>query len=145
LTPANAQAAIQGAGLVYEEVAARESLPFDDPCDGNVVEQSPGPYSATNQVVERGTVVRVTIGEAEAGVQVPDVIGDDQETARGKIEGVGLVYAENLPPGDVGTASDQDPNAGTEVAPGSTVTVTFSEATTTTSSSSTTSTTSGGG
>jgi beta-lactam-binding protein with PASTA domain len=137
MTPGEAQATIEAAGLIYQEVTPVEELPFDDPCDGRVVEQSPGPYSATGRVVERATVVQVRLGEAVDGVIVPDVIGDDRDTARQKILDAGLDYDEELPPGEPAEAVDQDPNAGTEVAPGSVVTVTYAQATTTTTTTAT--------
>nr|MCU0280716.1 PASTA domain-containing protein [Acidimicrobiia bacterium] len=71
LQPSAARAAIEGAGLVYQEVGIDDSLPPGDPCDGRVVDQTPAPFSITSTLVARGSTVQVRIGQAM--VTVPDV------------------------------------------------------------------------
>lgn len=130
LTPADARATIEAAGLVYQEIGTDDSLPVGDPCNGRIVEQSPGPFSATGSLVERGSVVQVRIGEAPDPATVPGVIGERQFAARQLIEGAGLVMqiegCIELEAGEddlVGTIRQQDPAEGAVVAVGSTVRV----------------------
>ena len=70
LDPVSAAAAVAAAGLVYQEVGTEE-LPPGDPCDGRVIEQIPGPFTATGNLVAAGSTVQVRIGQATVGV--PDV------------------------------------------------------------------------
>lgn len=66
---------------------------------------------------------------AEPPVTVPDVVGQDQASATAEIEAEGLVvavaqaYSDSVAAGNV---ISQDPIAGSEVSPGSTVTITVS-------------------
>jgi beta-lactam-binding protein with PASTA domain/tRNA A-37 threonylcarbamoyl transferase component Bud32 len=71
LDPAAARAAVEGAGLVYQEIGTDDELPVGDLCDGKVVEQSPAPYAITGNLVQPGSTVQVRIGRAM--VTVPDV------------------------------------------------------------------------
>lgn len=59
-------------------------------------------------------------------VAVPNVVGDTLSDAQSAVQGAGLVFAG---PSSGGTVATQSPAAGTQVQPGSTVTVTASAAT----------------
>lgn len=119
LDPTSAQAAVQAAGLVYQEIGTEE-LPAGDPCDGRVVEQIPGPYAATGTLVATGTTVQVRIGAAM--VTVPDVRAwkltapqDTVSDSRSRLTSLGFTVSEQQcqPPPDylayVGKVVDQDP------------------------------------
>jgi serine/threonine-protein kinase len=130
MTPADARVAIEGAGLVYEEIGIDDTLPVADACDDRIVEQSPGPFAATGTLVERGSTVQVRIGQAPDPATVPNVIGEKQFNSRQLIEGAGLVMeiagCVELEEGQedlVGTMQQQDPEAAEIVAVGSTVQV----------------------
>jgi hypothetical protein len=66
---------------------------------------------------------------AEAGVLVPDVVGQSQASGTAELEGEGFVvavataFSSTVPAGDI---ISQSPTAGTEAAAGSTVTITVS-------------------
>jgi len=119
LDPTSAQAAVQAAGLVYQEIGTEE-LPEGDACAGRVVEQIPGPYAATGTLVAAGTTVQVRIGAAV--VPVPDVRAwnliapqDTVSDSRSRLTSLGFTVDEQQcqPPADylafVGRVVDQDP------------------------------------
>jgi eukaryotic-like serine/threonine-protein kinase len=74
--------------------------------------------------VAKGSSVDLIIA-ADGGSSVPDVTGSDQSTARSKLESLGFNVnssgAESTQP--EGTVIDQDPQPGTSVPAGSTVTI----------------------
>ncbi len=102
-------------------------LEWDDPLDGVVAEQSP----AGGETSEFGATIRLRIGEAATEAAAPDVLGNDEETARQTIEDLGLVFSRgpdiNLGIGDAanGTAMEQTPPPEELIAIGSTMTVRF--------------------
>jgi serine/threonine-protein kinase len=130
LTLAEAQAALEAVGLVMEQGPDVE-VEFGSDFDGMVSEQSPPPGTQ----VAAGETVIVSLGKAVEGVEVPDVVGfeDDEEGAQDRIEARGLVYEYDptldvtVPFGDPrnGIAVAIDPEAGTIVAPGTAVRVGF--------------------
>jgi serine/threonine-protein kinase len=92
-----------------------------------VIETSP-PAGAS---VERGTTVTVRLSRGPEPAAVPDVTGETEENARSELEGAGLqveVEREESEEAEPGVVLAQDPAGGTEVEPGTTVTVTVSEA-----------------
>ncbi|WP_335991750.1 Stk1 family PASTA domain-containing Ser/Thr kinase [Glycomyces sp. MUSA5-2] len=89
-----------------------------------VVEQSPSP----NDEVDQGTTVTITVLQAPENVEVANVVGDQFEDAEAELKGDNLVVEKNevedtAPAGEV---LSQDPAAGEEVPPGTTVTLTVS-------------------
>ncbi len=130
LTLAEAEAILEGLGLVLEQGPDVE-VEFGSDFDGRVAEQSPPPGTQ----VGIGDTVIVSLGKAVEGVEVPDVVGlgDNEAQAENRIELAGLVYEYDaalditVPFGDPrdGIAADTDPDAGTIVAPGTTIRVGF--------------------
>ncbi len=123
LDPTAARAAIEAAGLVYEEGTIDDTLPPGDACGGKVVEQSPAPFSITSTLVARGTTVTVHIGQAM--VTVPDVrawilelldpLNFDLDDSKAAIEAAGLRWqvqeCQPIPAYSayIGKVVDQDP------------------------------------
>jgi serine/threonine-protein kinase len=102
-------------------------LEFGDELDGMVAEQDP----AGGVTLDYGSTVTLRIGVAADVVPVPNVIGFDPDTAQEEIESAGLAYARGedviLDPdtqaGQVGTVVAVTPDVGTELDPGTVVTV----------------------
>jgi serine/threonine-protein kinase len=121
LDQASAEAKIRAVGLVVGSVTSQPS----QAAAGTVIQQSPG---ATAKV-DRGSAVNIVVAAAPSTIEVPDVIGNTASDARFKLEQAGFVVTSeeapstDQPPGNV---IDQNPSAGLEVAPGSTVTITVS-------------------
>ena len=119
LTQATAEAAIVGTGL---SVGAINTDNSDTVPAGSVISQNPGGGAS----VAPGSAVDLVVSLGPALVNVPDVVGLTQETAAEAIEeGAGLLIglvtfenSDNVPDGDV---ISQNPDAGTPVAPGSSV------------------------
>ncbi len=105
-------------------------LEWDDPLNGVVAEQSP----AAGETAEFGSTIHLRIGEAATEVPAPNVLGDDEVTARQAIEDVGLVFARgpDIPLGfgdpDDGKAMEQAPPPGNPALIGSTMTIRFGAA-----------------
>ncbi|HEX2064073.1 MAG TPA: Stk1 family PASTA domain-containing Ser/Thr kinase [Acidimicrobiales bacterium] len=113
--------------------------PDDDQPAGRVVEQSPD----GGQEAAKGSSVRLIVSEGKATAAVPNVIGQDESSARDDIVNAGLrvrtVRETSEQP--EGTVVNTNPRPGTELAEGSTVTLVVSSgppATTTTSTTTTT-------
>jgi eukaryotic-like serine/threonine-protein kinase len=110
---------LQAAGF---EVSVTEA-PSDTVSEGLVSAQSP---SAGTEAA-KGSTVTITISTGPELTTVPDVIGEDTATARAMIRDAGLrpstVFQEVTDPSQDGIVVDQDPPGGTEVEPGSTVTI----------------------
>ncbi|MGX7823723.1 Stk1 family PASTA domain-containing Ser/Thr kinase [Actinokineospora sp. 24-640] len=85
---------------------------------GKVIAQNP----AAGQEVNVGTQVTLTVGKAQAKASVPNVIGQDYETAAKNLTDVGLTPQRRDVSSDkpAGTVVDQAPKSG-EVSPGFTV------------------------
>ena len=110
--------------LASEGLSLAESVP--QPVAGSVADADQDPAAGTN--VAAGTEVTVTFNlPAAATVEVPDVENLSVEDARNKLAAEGLSLAESVPQPVAGfvAAADQDPAAGTNVAAGTEVTVTF--------------------
>lgn len=107
--------------------------------EGNVISQDP----AVGQQVAKGARVTLTVSTGRQQVQVPDVTNATQPTAEQLLLDAGLrarvinVDSDNR----AGTVVKTDPGAGTQVARGSTVTISVSNGPSSTTSSSTTTTT----
>ncbi|MBW3537649.1 MAG: PASTA domain-containing protein, partial [Actinobacteria bacterium] len=122
-TQAVAEAEIREAGLVPE---IREEA--SDAEAGLVFQQDP----AANERVEKGSTVRLLVSRGTVGVEVPDVVGESESTARAVLEEEGFAVAvteqasRDHPDGTVLT---QDPRAGQTAPEGSTVTIVVSSGT----------------
>jgi eukaryotic-like serine/threonine-protein kinase len=110
---------LQAAGF---EVSVTEA-PSDTVSEGLVSAQSP---SAGTEAA-KGSTVTITISTGPQLTTVPDVIGEDVATARAMIRDAGLkpstVFQDVDDPAQDGIVLDQDPSGGTELEPGSTVTI----------------------
>jgi serine/threonine-protein kinase len=91
---------------------------------GRVIRTEP----AAGTQLARGEVVTMVISSGPAETTVPDVVGDDESSARAELESVGFrvrVVEQRLDPGspDHGRVLDQDPEGGSDAPSGSTVTI----------------------
>jgi serine/threonine-protein kinase len=81
-----------------------------------------------NSSAPRGATVTVTVSRGPKTTTVPDVTGEDAETAKVRLRGAGfkvrIVPIETSDPNLDGQVISQSPDAGTEAAPKSTVTIT---------------------
>jgi serine/threonine-protein kinase len=112
----DAIAAIVGAKL---QPKVREVFNQADP--GTVVAQAP----AGGEMVNQGTVVQINVSKGVQPLEVPNVIGQQYDTAAGRLQGAGFAVArrdvDSSQPKD--TVIDQQPNGGSELARGGTVTL----------------------
>jgi eukaryotic-like serine/threonine-protein kinase len=115
----SASSELQVAGF---EVSVTEA-PSDTVSEGLVSAQSP----SAGMEAAKGSTVTITISTGPELTTVPDVIGEDVATARAMIRDAGLrpstVFQDVTDPSEDGMVLDQDPSGGTEVEPGSTVTI----------------------
>jgi beta-lactam-binding protein with PASTA domain/predicted Ser/Thr protein kinase len=122
LSEAQAAAKIGAAGL---EVASKPEVNPDQPV-GTVLRQNP----EANKKVDAGTIVTITVAAATNTVKVPLLTGMNQTAAVASLNSMTLVATveaiDSQLPG--GTVVDQDPKAGVEVQPNSTVKVFVSNA-----------------
>jgi eukaryotic-like serine/threonine-protein kinase len=115
----SARSELEGAGFTVDVVQA----PSDSVPEGLVAAQSPDPgVEAT-----RGSAVQITISTGPEQVEVPGVVGRKQERAEQILSdagfGVDVQMVPVLDPKQGGLVLEQDPEEGTEVDPGSTVTI----------------------
>jgi eukaryotic-like serine/threonine-protein kinase len=121
LSQEEAESAIVAEGLEVGEV----STDFSDQPEGTVIAQDPAPGTE----VDRGSAVSLVVSEGPATVAVPDVLCQDKASARAEVQGEELEYSEGGKTfsdecdGAVGVIIEQNPAPGTQVAPGTTVTV----------------------
>jgi eukaryotic-like serine/threonine-protein kinase len=96
----------------------------DDKLIGKIADQSP----PGGQSVNVGTAVTITIGKSANTVTVINVIGQDVNTAKSNLEGIGLKVQVNEVSSDqpAGKVIDQNPKSG-KVKPDTTVTLTVSK------------------
>jgi serine/threonine-protein kinase len=96
----------------------------DDKLIGKVADQSP----PGGQSVNVGSAVTITIGKSANTVTVINVIGQDVNTAKSNLEGIGLKVQVNEVSSDqpAGKVIDQNPKSG-KVKPDTTVTLTVSK------------------
>jgi serine/threonine-protein kinase len=136
LPQAEAAQTLQGAGFVVQVFTEKsDTVPA-----GNVTRTDPAPNSASS----RGATVKMYVSTGTDQVTVPEERGKSATDARAELEGLGLrvstVEAVSTP-GNSGKVIDQNPSAGSKVAPGSTVVLTVGISITTSTSSTSTSTT----
>jgi serine/threonine-protein kinase len=118
----------------------------DEILEGFVIRTEP----AGGATVKKGDQVTVFVSEGPEPVEVPNLIGQTEDQARSALEALGLVIRVNAATVEVspemdGLVAEQLPAAGTEVEPGTTVSVTLGAAPATTTTSTTTTTEAGGG
>ncbi len=117
---ATARAELEARGLVVQRrVTSHREVPA-----GAVISVSPSVGSGAT----RGDSVTITVSSGPKQVGVPDVTGDDLDDATDELEDRGFVVAYAPTPVTSGSSADrvviQNPAAGTQVAEGSTVTLT---------------------
>jgi serine/threonine-protein kinase len=128
MTQADAEAAIQAAGLAVGTVAQDET--DDENLVGKVKEQSP----AAGESVDQGTSVSITVYTEPGTVTVPGLINRTRDEAIAELTALGFVVGDNLiieseddPNVDENIVIRTEPQGGTEVDPDSdTITVVVS-------------------
>ncbi len=117
LSQQDAEQRITEAGLVVGEVTRER----DDGTPRDAVIRS-DPASGQRF---RGDAVALTVSDGPPTVEVPDLVGQPVDQARSTLEGLGVgVQVENVLGGIFGTVRGQSVEAGTQVEPGSSVTLT---------------------
>jgi serine/threonine-protein kinase len=112
----------------------QRSEPSTEVEEGRVIGTDP----PADTPLPKGATVQLIVSSGPPQVEVPSVVGLSEGGARSAIEGEGLTFdsttTESCDPADEGEVVSQNPPAGTDVAPGTTVTVTVCDppATTTT-------------
>lgn len=114
---AEAEQRIEEAGLVVGEVTAEETSEAEQ---GTVLDQNPD----AGATVRRGAEVDLIVAGAIPNVEVPGVIGTEEDEAVATLEEAGFVVAATNAPSDSvakGNVISQTPGAGQSVPPGTTV------------------------
>ena len=93
--------------------------------EGTVIRTDPGP----GRLIERDSSVTLIVSSGPGEVEVPNVVGEDQESAVARLREAGLspIVRERSSSEPVDTVVDQSPAAGQQVDEGSTVTVFVSD------------------
>jgi serine/threonine-protein kinase len=102
----------------FETDVRRE--PSDSVDEGRVISTQPG----ENTQLQKGRTVTLTVSEGPEQVSVPDLVGAQEDDARGALADAGLkaaVSEEESEDEDPGTVLRQDPGSGKQVDKGSTV------------------------
>jgi serine/threonine-protein kinase len=122
-TPEEAKQLLEQQGLSVAPDQATEEVQ-DEADVGKVISQDPVP----NTPVSKGTAVKLTVGKAQQTVSVPNLVGQDVNTARTNLENLGFKVQVNEVSSDkpAGTVVDQSPKDGTQP-PGSTITLSVSK------------------
>ncbi|HEY5154994.1 MAG TPA: Stk1 family PASTA domain-containing Ser/Thr kinase [Acidimicrobiales bacterium] len=135
-TRAQAKSLIEGAGFVYKETPQQDPTATKD----TIISQTPGPKTQADQ----GADVTVVYSSGPATVEVPDVTGQSEATASANLVGAGFKVTsvdQSSTTVNTGKVISTNPDAGTQVAPGSTIKIFVSTGPPSTTSTSTTSTT----
>ncbi len=121
LTRAEAEQRIQAAGLTLGKVSQEAS---EDVPKGRVIAQDPDPLTT----LPPGSGVDLTVSTGQPDVVVPDILGDDKDSARQKLTDAGLrvKMVEKESDENKDTVIDSDPRPATSVSKGSLVTVFYS-------------------
>ncbi len=120
-------------GLTYEDAVdalndvnldPRRVDVFSQKPVGQVTAQDPG----AGEQVDEGTEVEVRVSKGVREVEVPDVVGQSESSARSELEAAGFEVAVTEAPSDTaeGLVASQTPSAGSQAGEGSTVTITVS-------------------
>ena len=118
VTQNQAQASLEQLGL---SMAATEQFSATVP-QGQIISQDPAPHTT----VHRGDTVKVVVSKGPEMVTVPDLTGQQVDEAKQTLEGLGFnVQVKKILGGYFQTVRTSDPQPGTSVPKGSTVTVTI--------------------
>jgi serine/threonine-protein kinase len=117
LTEVDARRRVRRAG--FKPVLSREGSAKVP--EGSVIRSDPGAGAR----IERGSRVTLYVSTGPKEVEVPDVVGQDQDEAASRLreEGLGVIIRERASGEPVDTVVDQGPAAGQQVDEGSTVTL----------------------
>jgi serine/threonine-protein kinase len=120
MTQAQAEATLTAAGLTPQATAEAS----DTIEKGRVISQSPEADSS----VDPGSSVAIVVSSGKPDVQIPDVVGDNKDSAKDQLIALGLRV--RLKAADSDENKDDviaiDPEVGTQVSAGSIVTLTYS-------------------
>ncbi|MDO5719885.1 MAG: Stk1 family PASTA domain-containing Ser/Thr kinase [Actinomycetaceae bacterium] len=118
-TQDRAREILEEAGLEFEIAPERQA--DKTIAEGSVVSSDPAP----GKMVDKGSVVTVTLSSGPESITIPDVSGLSQENARRMLEEAGLtvgdVRSEDNPSQDKDHVIRTDPEVGTELKEGDTV------------------------
>jgi eukaryotic-like serine/threonine-protein kinase len=115
-----AQRRLHSAGLGSQVKYVSSRMP-----SGQVVAESP----TAGTTVRKGSKVQISVslGPSATTTQVPNVVGQDQQTATNKLQGAGfqvqVITVPTSDPSQNGTVVDEEPAGGTRAPDGSTVTI----------------------
>ncbi|MBN1289756.1 MAG: PBP1A family penicillin-binding protein [Actinobacteria bacterium] len=119
MSSSGASSTLSSAGYSVTTVSQASSRPA-----GTVVSQVPAPGTA----LSRGGTVTIMVSTGEVKNTVPSVVGLSESAAIAKLSGAGFVasvnYVNGSPPGIV---SGQRPSSGTQLSPGSSVSITVNK------------------
>ena len=127
LTEAEADPILTDAGFA---VLVKLLQASDEVEQGRVIGTDPA--IGASLAVDRPLTVRISSGPSSQPATVPNLVGMSAADAEAALDGLGLetaTLATDLPEGDpgIGTVTATDPEAGSEVSPGSTVTITVGQ------------------
>ena len=95
-----------------------------DQPQGQVVDQSP----AGGSQAPKGSTVTIAVSKGPQTKAVPNVVGDEQQVAKQRLEAAGftvnVVQQDTTDPTQDKIVISQDPTGGSQAQPGSTVTIT---------------------
>ncbi len=118
-TEASARSELEAAGFQVQSVEA----PSDSTPSGFVSAQSPDPGTQA----DKGSTVTITVSTGPSSATVPNVVGEQKETAKQDLQDAGFkVKIEMVPVSDPtqdNVVQDQDPAGGSSAQKGSTVTI----------------------
>jgi serine/threonine-protein kinase len=135
-TVAQAESLLDGAGFVVKKTPQQSAEVDKD----KIISQTP----AGKAMADAGSTVEIFVSSGPATVEVPDVTGQSEATASANLVGSGFKVTsvdQSSTTVPVGRVIGTNPEAGTQVAPGSTIKIYVSTGAPTTTTSSTTTTT----
>ncbi|WP_075891394.1 Stk1 family PASTA domain-containing Ser/Thr kinase [Actinomyces provencensis] len=123
--PADAQAKVEAAGLVWE--VSDDTVASDDVAEGDVAKVDP----AEGTMVDEGSTVTATLSSGPSTISVPDgLVGMSPADAQKAVEDAGLTWAEGPTVAsddvDEGKVAKVSPASGEPIAKGGTVTANIS-------------------
>jgi serine/threonine-protein kinase len=120
-TPEEAKATLEPLGLTLDPTYGEEDT-TDDTLVGKISSQNP----ASGTQVPKNTVIKISLGK-QAESDVPDVVGDDFDSAKSKLEGLGFTVEKKEQSSDKpeNEVIDQSPRSGKHP-PNTTITLTVS-------------------
>jgi eukaryotic-like serine/threonine-protein kinase len=119
-TEASARSELENAGFDVQAITA----PSDETPEGLVISQTPAP----GEKAAKGSTVQIVLSTGPDTVTVPNVEGQEENSAKEELEDAGFeVQVEEQPTDDPlqdGIVINQNPEPQTQAQPGSTVTIT---------------------